>query len=56
MFIFNENLNDVFFLSLLLAIVFFSSTLILYGLQMRRLTILCAFLLMISSVAAVMHF
>lgn len=57
MFIFNENLNDLlFFLSLSSAMVFLSLMLVSYGLQMRRLTILCVFLLMISSVTAVMHF
>lgn len=57
MFILNEDLNDLlFFLSLSSAMVFLSLMLVSYGLQMRRLTIMCVFLLMISSVTAVMHF
>lgn len=55
--ILNENINDLlFFLSLSLVVLFLSLVLISYGLQMKRLTLLCVFLLMISSVAAVMHF
>ncbi len=57
MLILNENINDLlFFLSLSLVVLFLSFVLISYGLQMKRLTLLCVFLLMISSVAAVMHF
>ena len=57
MFILNEDINDLlFFLSLSSALVFLSLMLISYGLQMKRVTILCVFLLMISSVTAVMHF
>lgn len=57
MFIFNEDFNDLlFFLSLSLALVFLSLMLISYGLQMKRVTIMCVLLLMISSVTAVMHF
>lgn len=57
MFILNEDINDLlFFLSLSSAMVFLSLMLVSYGLQMRRLTIMCVFLLMISSITAVMHF
>lgn len=57
MFILNEDFNDLlFFLSLSSALVFLSLMLISYGLQMKRVTIMCALLLMISSVTAVMHF
>jgi len=57
MFIFNEGINDfLFFLSLSMAVIFLSFMLISYGLQKRRLTFLCLFLFLISSVALVMHF
>lgn len=57
MFILNEDINDLlFFLSLSSALVFLSLMLISYGLQRKRVMIICVFLLMISSVTAVMHF
>ena len=57
MFILNEDINDLlFFLSLSSALVFLSLMLISYGLQRKRVMIMCVFLLMISSVTAVMHF
>lgn len=57
MFILNEDINDLlFFLSLSSALVFLSLVLISYGLQSKRVMIMCVFLLMISSVTAVMHF
>ncbi len=57
MFILNEDINDLlFFLSLSSALVFLSLMLISYGLQRKIVMIMCVFLLMISSVTAVMHF
>lgn len=57
MFILNEDVNDLlFFLSLSSALVFLSLMLISYGLQRKRVMIMCVLLLMISSVTAVMHF
>ncbi|BBS37865.1 hypothetical protein WP5S18E01_27120 [Enterobacter cloacae] len=57
MFILNEDLNDfVLMLSLLSATFFLSLMMIAYGLRMKKLTILCLVLLMISGVSAIVHY
>ena len=53
----SEEINTFFlFFSLTLATLFLSLTLISYGLQMKRLTILCLSLFIVSGVSTVVFF